>query len=61
MAGHGHKQPVQLCERQLSGTETVESNPPFLQEMDVARFWDLQIEAIHAADRCSQLNGGAAQ
>lgn len=30
--------------------------PSTLQEMDVGQFWDLQIEAIHAADRHSPLN-----
>lgn len=29
-----------------------------LQEMDVARFWDLLIDAVHAADQHSPLNGG---
>jgi hypothetical protein len=27
--------------------------------MDVPRFWDLVIAAIHAADRVSPLNGGS--
>ncbi|KAI7845743.1 hypothetical protein COHA_000659 [Chlorella ohadii] len=40
---------------------TQPKNCTVCMEMDVARFWDLQIEAIHAADRHSPLNSSTAQ
>ncbi|PRW32902.1 N-D-ribosylpurine ribohydrolase [Chlorella sorokiniana] len=38
---------------------TQPKNCTVCMEMDVARFWDLQIEAIHAADRRSPLNSSS--